>query len=62
LELFDEGVGKSHDVSKTPHVAVAVMASLIFLSPAVLTKVFGPAIPDAFNDVEGRLASWVLIF
>src|SRR5580692_5493107 len=50
LGVFHRAVGSSHDQNETPHVAVTVMAILIFLSATILTMVFKLDILDAFND------------
>jgi amino acid transporter len=50
LGVFHRAIGNSHDQNETPHVAVTVMAILIFLSTTILTVVFGLDILDAFND------------
>jgi len=50
LGVFHRSIGSSHDENETPHVAVTVMAILIFLSTTILTVVFKLDILDAFND------------
>jgi amino acid transporter len=50
LGVFHRAVGSSHDQNETPHVAVTLMAILIFLSATILTVVFKLDILDAFND------------
>jgi amino acid transporter len=50
LGVFHRAVGSSHDQNETPHVAVTVMAILIFLSATILTMVFKLEVLDAFND------------
>jgi amino acid transporter len=50
LGVFHSAIGNSHDQNETPHVAVTVMAILIFLSATILTIVFKLDILDAFND------------
>jgi len=50
LGVFHRAIGNSHDQNETPHVAVTVMAILIFLSATILTIVFKLDILDAFND------------
>ena len=66
LGVFHRWVGNSHDTNETPHVAVTIMAILIFLSPTILTQVFGLQILDAFNDAGtfgafGFLGAYFLI-
>ncbi|HUA33081.1 MAG TPA: APC family permease, partial [Candidatus Binataceae bacterium] len=66
LGVFHSKVGTVHDTNETPHVAVTVMAGLIFLVPVLLTTVFGLAILDAFNDAGtfgafGFLGAYFLI-
>jgi amino acid transporter len=66
LGVFHRAIGNSHDENETPHVAVTVMAILIFLSPVILTEVFKLEILDAFNDAGtfgafGFLGSYFLI-
>ena len=66
LGVFHRAIGNSHDENETPHVAVTVMAVLIFLSPMVLTMVFKLEILDAFNDAGtfgafGFLGAYFLI-
>jgi amino acid transporter len=66
LGVFHRAIGSSHDENETPHVAVTVMAILIFLSPAILTMVFKLDILDAFNDAGtfgafGFLGAYFLI-
>lgn len=66
LGVFHRAVGGSHERNGTPHVAVTIMGTLIFIAPAVLTKVFGLAILDAFNDAGtfgafGFLGAYFLI-
>jgi len=50
LGVFHRAVGNSHDENETPHVAVTLMALLIFLSATIFTMVFRLDILDAFND------------
>src|SRR5271154_781131 len=50
LGVFHRAVGSSHDQNETPHVAVTLMAVLIFLSATILTVVFKLEVLDAFND------------
>jgi len=50
LGVLHSSVGSAHETNETPHVAVTLMAVLILLSSVVLTKVFGLAVLDAFND------------
>jgi amino acid transporter len=50
LGVFHRSIGAAHETNETPHVAVTVMAALILLSSLALTKIFGLAILDAFND------------
>src|SRR5271154_5043585 len=50
LGVFHRSIGSSHDQNETPHVAVTVMAILIFLSATIVTVVFKLDILDAFND------------
>jgi amino acid transporter len=66
LGVLHSALGRTHRANGTPHIAVTVMATLIFLSPMVLTKVFGLAILDAFNDAGtfgafGFLGAYFLI-
>jgi len=66
LGVFHRAIGNSHDQNETPHVAVTVMAILIFLSPVILTGIFKLDILDAFNDAGtfgafGFLGSYFLI-
>ncbi len=66
LGVFHRSLGNSHDENETPHVAVTVMATLIFLSPVILTGVFKLEILDAFNDAGtfgafGFLGAYFLI-
>jgi amino acid transporter len=66
LGVFHRAIGNSHDENETPHVAVTVMAILIFLSPMVLTMIFKLEILDAFNDAGtfgafGFLGAYFLI-
>jgi amino acid transporter len=66
LGIFHSSIGTSHETNETPHVAVTVMAILIFLVPTLLTTMFGLAILDAFNDAGtfgafGFLGAYFLI-
>ena len=66
LGVFHSSIGSAHHTNETPHVAVTVMAALIFLSSVILTKVFGLAILDTFNDAGtfgafGFLSAYFLI-
>jgi amino acid transporter len=66
LGVFHRAIGNSHDENETPHVAVTVMALLIFLSPVILTTVFKLGVLDAFNDAGtfgafGFLGAYFLI-
>jgi amino acid transporter len=48
--VFPAAIGNAHETNETPHVAVTVMAALIFLVPTAMLLVFRLAILDAFND------------
>ena len=66
LGVLHGAVGAAHETNETPHVAVTVMALLILGSSITLTKIFGLAILDAFNDAGtfgafGFLGAYFLI-
>src|SRR5580700_6949922 len=66
LGVFHKSVGSAHETNETPHVAVTVMALLILASSVTLTKIFGLAVLDAFNDAGtfgafGFLGAYFLI-
>lgn len=64
--IFHPGIRTSHSVNKTPHVALAVMAVLMFLVVVLFRTVGGLAVLDEFNDAGtmgafGFLGAYVLI-
>jgi amino acid transporter len=64
--VFSSAIGNAHETNETPHVAVTVMAALIFLVPSTMLLVFGLPILDAFNDAGtfgafGFLGAYFLI-
>src|SRR5580693_6458860 len=64
--VFPSAIGNAHETNETPHVAVTVMAALIFLVPSTMLLVFGLQILDAFNDAGtfgafGFLGAYFLI-
>ena len=64
--IFHPGIRSSHSVNKTPHVALAVMASLMFVVVILGRTVFGYEVLDEFNDAGtmgafGFLGSYILI-
>ena len=66
LGVFHSSIGSSHETNETPHVAVTVMALLIFLVPAAMVTLFRLEILDAFNDAGtfgafGFLGAYFLI-
>jgi amino acid transporter len=66
MGVFHSSVGTSHETNATPHVAVTVMALLIFAVPTVMVTVFRLEILDAFNDAGtfgafGFLGAYFLI-
>jgi len=66
LGVLHSSVGSAHETNETPHVAVTVMALLILGSSIALTKIFGLAVLDAFNDAGtfgafGFLGAYFLI-
>jgi amino acid transporter len=66
LGVFHKSIGSAHETNETPHVAVTVMAVLILASSLALTKIFGLAVLDAFNDAGtfgafGFLGAYFLI-
>jgi amino acid transporter len=66
LGVFHRSIGAAHETNETPHIAVTVMAVLILLLSFSLTKIFGLAILDAFNDAGtfgafGFLGAYFLI-
>jgi amino acid transporter len=66
LGVFHAKIGASHDTNETPHVAVTVMALLIFLVPTAMVTIFRLEILDAFNDAGtfgafGFLGAYFLI-
>ncbi len=63
---FPAAIGNAHETNETPHVAITVMAALIFLVPSTMLLGFGLQILDAFNDAGtfgafGFLAAYFLI-
>jgi amino acid transporter len=66
LGVFHSSIGSSHETNETPHVAVTVMALMIFLVPAAMVTLFRLEILDAFNDAGtfgafGFLGAYFLI-
>jgi amino acid transporter len=66
LGVFHSSIGSSHKTNETPHVAVTVMALLIFLVPLAMTGIFKLEVLDAFNDAGtfgafGFLGAYFLI-
>jgi len=66
LGVFHQSIGSSHETNETPHVAVTVMALLIFLVPVSMVTLFKLEILDAFNDAGtfgafGFLGAYFLI-
>jgi amino acid transporter len=64
--VFHSSVGSSHPSNGTPHVAVTIMALLIFSVPVALTSGFHLEVLDAFNDAGtfgafGFLGAYFLI-
>ena len=64
--VFHSALGNAHEKNETPHVAVTIMAVLIFLAPTVMLLVFGIQVLDAFNDAGtfgafGFLGAYFLI-
>ncbi len=64
--IFPSAIGNAHETNETPHVAVTVMATLIFLVPSVMLLAFGMQILDVFNDAGtfgafGFLGAYFLI-
>ena len=58
--VFHEAVGRSHEIHETPHVAVTVMALLMF---AIVTSIYGRhgAVLDVFNWA-GALGAFGFLF
>src|SRR5579863_36949 len=66
MNVLPVGIGSSHKTNGTPHVAVTVMAALIFIVPVALTALFKLEVLDAFNDAGtfgafGFLGAYFLI-
>jgi amino acid transporter len=66
LGVFPKAIGASHESNQTPHVAVTVMAALIFIVPVAMVTLFQLAVLDAFNDAGtfgafGFLGAYFLI-
>jgi amino acid transporter len=66
MGVFHSSIGSSHETNETPHVAVTVMALLIFAVPTALVTLFRLEILDAFNDAGtfgafGFLGAYFLI-
>jgi amino acid transporter len=66
LGVLPKSIGASHQANGTPHVAVTVMAALIFLVPVAMVTVFKLEVLDAFNDAGtfgafGFLGAYFLI-
>jgi amino acid transporter len=64
--MFPAAMGNAHETNETPHVAVTVMAALIFLVPSTMLLLFGMQILDVFNDAGtfgafGFLGAYFLI-
>jgi amino acid transporter len=64
--IFHPGIRTAHPTNKTPHVALAVMAVLMFLVVLFFKTVMGFEVLDEFNDAGtmgafGFLGSYVLI-
>ena len=64
--IFHPGIKTSHSVNKTPHVALAVMAILMFLVVMFFRTGAGFEVLDEFNDAGtmgafGFLGSYILI-
>jgi len=64
--VFPAAIGNAHETNETPHVAVTVMAAMIFLVPSMMLLGFGMQILDIFNDAGtfgafGFLGAYFLI-
>ncbi|MBV9388124.1 MAG: APC family permease [Chroococcidiopsidaceae cyanobacterium CP_BM_ER_R8_30] len=58
--VFHSSLGRAHTTNLTPHVAITLVAALMFAVPTVMS-LFGRAASDAFGDV-GTLGAFGFLF
>ncbi len=58
--VFHSSLGSAHTNNQTPHVAITLVAALMFAVPTVMS-LFGRAVSDAFGDV-GTLGAFGFLF
>ncbi len=66
LGVFHSSLGASHETNETPHVAVTIMALLMFGVSTAMVSLFGLEVLDTFNDAGtfgafGFLGAYFLI-
>ncbi len=64
--IFHAGTSRTHDEHETPHVALGIMAVVMFIVVALCRKIFHIEVLDEFNDAGtmgafGFIASYVLV-